>query len=143
MTQNIAQLKDELTGLISAANDLAKLEEARVAALGKKGRITDLMKSLGDMAPEERKNFGAAVNALKEEVSALIEKQEAGLKKQAMSEKLANETIDITLPLRPERKGTIHPVSQTRDELITIFGAMGFELYEDPKIEDDWQKFTA
>ena len=143
MTQNISQLKDELTGLISAANDLTKLEEARVTALGKKGRITDLMKSLGDMAPEDRKNFGAAVNALKEEVSALIEKQEAGLKKQAMSEKLANETIDITLPLRPEMRGTIHPISQTMDELISIFGSMGFELDEGPDIEDDWHNFTA
>ena len=143
MTQNIAQLKDELTGLISAANDLAKLEEARVTALGKKGRITDLMKSLGEMAPEDRKNFGAAVNALKEEVSALIEKQEAGLKKQAMAEKLSVETIDVTLPLRPERKGTIHPISQTMDELISIFGSMGFELDEGPDIEDDWHNFTA
>ncbi len=143
MTQNIAALKDELTGMISAANDLAKLEEARVAALGKKGRITDLMKSLGDMAPEDRKNFGAAVNALKDEVAALIEKQEAALKKQAMAEKLGNETIDITLPIRPQQKGAIHPISQTMDELISIFGSMGFVLDEGPDIEDDWHNFTA
>ena len=143
MTQNIAQLKEELTQQISAANDLAKLEEARVAALGKKGRITDLMKSLGAMAPEERKDFGAAVNALKDEVAALIEKQEAGLKTQAMAGKLAAETIDVTLPIRPEAKGTIHPISQTMDELISIFGSMGFELAEGPDIEDDWHNFTA
>ena len=143
MTQNIAQLKEELTQQISAANDLAKLEEARVAALGKKGRITDLMKSLGAMAPEERKDFGAAVNALKDEVAALIEKQEAGLKTQAMACKLAAETIDVTLPIRPEAKGTIHPISQTMDELISIFGSMGFELAEGPDIEDDWHNFTA
>ena len=143
MTQNIAQLKDELTQQISAANDLQKLEEARVAALGKKGRITDLMKSLGAMAPEERKDFGAAVNALKDEVAALIEKQEAGLKTQAMAGKLAQETIDVTLPIRPEAKGTIHPISQTMDELISIFGSMGFELAEGPDIEDDFHNFTA
>ncbi len=143
MTQNIKQLKDELTGMISAANDLQKLDEARVTALGKKGRITDLMKSLGAMAPEERKDFGAAVNALKDEVAALIEKQESALKAQAMAGKLASETIDVTLPVRPEARGTIHPISQTMDELISIFGNMGFELAEGPDIEDDWHNFTA
>jgi phenylalanyl-tRNA synthetase alpha chain len=143
MTQNIAQLKDELTGLISAANDLQKLEEARVTALGKKGRITDLMKSLGAMAPDERKNFGAAVNALKEEVTALISKQEEGLKKQAMAGKLAAETIDVTLPVRPSPKGTIHPITQTQEEMLSIFAAMGFELDEGPDVEDDWHNFTA
>lgn len=143
MTQNITQLKDELTQAIAAANDLQTLEEARLAALGKKGRITDLMKSLGAMAPEERKNFGAAVNALKDEVAALIDRQESALKKQAMAEKLSHETLDITLPVRPEAKGTIHPISQTMDELISIFGAMGFELDEGPDIEDDWHNFTA
>lgn len=143
MTQNISALKDELTAQIAAANDLAKLEEARLAALGKKGRITDLMKSLGQMAPEERKNFGAAVNALKDEVAALIEKQESGLKKQAMTEKLAAETIDVTLPIRAERQGTIHPISQTQEELLSIFASMGFELDEGPDIEDDFHNFTA
>lgn len=143
MTQNIAQLKIELTQAITAANDLSALEEARVNALGKKGRITDLMKSLGAMAPEERKDFGAAVNALKDEVAALIEKQETALKSQAMAGKLASETIDVTLPVRPEARGTIHPISQTMDELISIFGSMGFELAEGPDIEDDWHNFTA
>ena len=140
---NITALKEELTGMISAANDLRSLEEARLTALGKKGRITDLMKSLGGMDPEERKNFGAAVNALKDEVAALIDRQEAGLKKQAMTERLAGETIDVTLPLRPEAKGAVHPISQTQDELISIFGAMGFELAEGPDIEDDWHNFSA
>lgn len=143
MTQNISQLKDELTAQIEAANDLQKLEEARVAALGKKGRITDLMKSLGGMAPEERKDFGAAVNALKDEVAALIERQESALKKQAMAEKLANETIDVTLPIRPETKGSIHPLTHTMEEMLSIFGSMGFELAEGPDIDDDWHNFTA
>lgn len=140
---NIAQLKEELTAQIAAAADLQSLEEARITALGKKGRITDLMKSLGAMDPEARKNFGAQVNALKDEVAALIERQESGLKKQAMAERLANETIDVTLPIRPEHKGTIHPISQTMDELISIFGSMGFELDEGPDIEDDFHNFSA
>ncbi len=140
---NIAQIKDELTGLIAAANDLQKLEEARITALGKKGRITDLMKNLGQMDAEERKNFGAALNELKDEVAALIAKQESSLKKQAMTEKLAIETIDVTLPVRPTPKGTIHPISQTMEELISIFASMGFELAEGPDIEDDFHNFTA
>ncbi len=140
---NIAQLKEELTAQIAAANDLQSLEEARITALGKKGRITDLMKSLGGMDPEARKTFGAQVNALKDEVAALIDRQESGLKKQAMAEKLAVETIDVTLPIRPEHKGTIHPISQTMDELISIFGSMGFELDEGPDIEDDFHNFSA
>lgn len=143
MTQNISALKDELAAQIEAANDLQKLEEARLTALGKKGKITDLMKSLGQMDEGERKTFGAAVNVLKEEVTALIAKQESGLKKQAMAEKLAAETIDVTLPARPERKGTIHPISQTQDELLSIFASMGFELDEGPDIEDDFHNFTA
>ena len=143
MTQNIAALKSELTAEIEAAADLASLEEARVKALGKKGRITDLMKTLGSMAPDERKEFGAAVNALKDEVAALIERQEAALKSQALADRLARETIDITLPVRPEPKGTIHPISQTMDELMSIFGSMGFELDEGPDIEDDFHNFTA
>lgn len=143
MTQNISALKDELSGMISAANDLQKLEEARITALGKKGRITDLIKSLGSMEPEERKNFGAAINALKDEVAALIDRQETALKAQAMTERLARETVDITLPVRPSPKGTIHPISQTMDELISIFAAMGFELDEGPDIEDDFHNFTA
>jgi phenylalanyl-tRNA synthetase alpha chain len=143
MTQNIAQLKAELTQAIAAANDLQTLEEARVAALGKKGRITDLMKSLGTMAPEERKDFGAAVNALKDEVAELIARQEEGLRKQAMAGRLAAETIDVTLPIRPESRGTIHPISQTMDEIISIFASMGFVLDEGPDIEDDFHNFTA
>lgn len=143
MTQNISALKAELSAQIAAANDLQKLEEARLSALGKKGKITDLMKSLGQMDAEERKTFGAAVNVLKEEVTALIAKQEAGLKQQAMAEKLAAETIDVTLPVRPERKGSIHPISQTQDELLSIFASMGFELDEGPDIEDDFHNFTA
>ncbi len=143
MTQNLSTIKDELAQVISAANDLKSLEEARITALGKKGRITDLMKSLGGMDPEERKNFGAAVNMLKDDIAALIEKQEAGLKKQAMAERLSKETIDVTLPARPITKGAIHPVTQTMDELISIFGSMGFELDEGPDIEDDFHNFTA
>ena len=143
MTQNLNTIKDELAKVITAANDLNSLEEARIAALGKKGRITDLMKSLGGMDADERKNFGAAVNALKDDIAALVATQESALKKQAMAERLSNETIDVTLPVRPNQKGAIHPISQTMDELMSIFASMGFELDEGPDIEDDFHNFTA
>lgn len=143
MAQNIAALKKELSALVSAANDLKSLDEARVAALGKKGKITGLMSTLGGMSPEERKETGAALNELKNEIAALIEKQESALKKQALDQRLATETIDITLSPRPERKGHIHPISQTIEELTVIFGKMGFAVAEGPDIEDDFHNFTA
>src|SRR5690606_27334525 len=112
MSQTIAKLKEELTGMVAGAGDLAALDAARVAALGKKGKITDLMKNLGTMSPEERKETGAALNALKDEIAALIDTQEKALKKQALADRLATETIDVTLPVRPDPIGTIHPISQ-------------------------------
>ncbi len=143
MNQNIASLKTELTDMVAAANDLPALEQARVAALGKKGRITDLMKNLGGMDPEARKALGEAIIELKDEFAALIEKQEAGLKAQALNDRLAHETVDITLSVRPERQGSIHPLSQTMEEMVSIFADMGFSVAEGPDIEDDFHNFTA
>lgn len=136
-------LKKELIELVSAANDMNALENVRVTALGKKGRITDLMKNLGTMSPDERKTVGAELNVLKDEIAALIEKQAAQLKKQELDARLANEQIDVTLSVRPERKGSIHPISQTMDELVSIFADMGFSVAEGPDIEDDFHNFTA
>lgn len=136
-------LKKELIELVSAANDMNALENVRVTALGKKGRITDLMKNLGTMSPDERKTVGAELNVLKDEIAALIEKQASQLKKQELDARLANEQIDVTLSVRPERKGSIHPISQTMDELVSIFADMGFSVAEGPDIEDDFHNFTA
>lgn len=138
-----AALKQELIQLVEAANDMTSLENVRVTALGKKGRITDLMKNLGTMTGDERKNAGAALNVLKDEISALIEKQAAALSAQELDQRLATETIDISLSPRPERTGSIHPISQTMDELVSIFADMGFSVAEGPDIEDDFHNFTA
>lgn len=140
---DIATLKSELTTQIEAANDLQALDEIRVTALGKKGRITDLMKTLGGMDPEERKTTGQALNALKDEIAALIKRQESALKKQEMDGRLATETQDVTLSPRAERTGKIHPISQSMEELVSIFGSMGFSVAEGPDIEDDFHNFTA
>lgn len=140
---NTADLKQEITGLIEAANDMASLEEIRVTALGKKGKITGLMKSLGQMDPEERKTAGQELNVLKAEIAALIDRQAVMLKKQEIDQRLVNEKQDMTLSPRPEVTGKIHPISQTMEELLTIFGEMGFSLEEGPDIEDDYHNFTA
>jgi len=129
--------------MVEAANDLQSLEDARVKALGKKGRITEMMKTLGNLTPEERKERGQALNLLKDEIAALIDRQQTALKKQDMAERLARETIDVTLAPRPERKGSIHPITQTIDELIAIFAEMGFTVELGPDVEDDFHNFTA
>ena len=136
-------LKKELIELVAAANDMTALENVRVTALGKKGRITDLMKNLGTMSPDDRKTAGAELNVLKDEIADLIEKQASQLKKQELDARLAGEQLDVTLSTRPERKGSIHPISQTMDELVSIFAEMGFSVAEGPDIEDDFHNFTA
>ena len=140
---NTAEIKKEITGLIDAANDLASLEEVRITALGKKGKITGLMKTLGGMEPDARKAAGQELNVLKTEISGLIETQAKMLKRQELDQRLENEKLDVTLSPRPEAQGKIHPISQTMEELITIFGDMGFSLAEGPDIEDDYHNFTA
>lgn len=136
-------LKKELIEMVTAANDMTALENVRVTALGKKGRITDLMKNLGTMSPEDRKTAGAELNVLKDEIAALIDKQATQLKKQELDSRLAGEQMDVTLSVRPQHKGSIHPISQTLDELVSIFADMGFEVADGPDIEDDFHNFTA
>ena len=140
---NAKDLKQDLLQKIAAANDLGELDDVRVTALGKKGKITELMKGLGKMSPEERKTEGAALNVIKDEIAAKLDERQKALKKAAMEEKLATETIDMTLEPRPQRQGTIHPITQTMDEMIAIFADMGFSIHDGPDIEDDFHNFTA
>jgi phenylalanyl-tRNA synthetase alpha chain len=141
--QNLDQTRDDLLAAIGRADSLAALDEARVAALGRKGRITDLMKGLGALAPDERRSAGAALNRLKDEIAAAIEAAEARLREAEVAKRIATERVDVTLPVGPEPQGRIHPISQTIDELIAIFGEMGFTVAEGPHIEDDFYNFTA
>ncbi len=141
--QDPKTLEDELIAAANSANSLDQLETLRVSALGRKGRVTELMKTLGAMAPDERKTAGPAFNRLKDSVAEAIEARRAALEAAAIDERLVQERVDITLPVRPETRGTIHPVSQVTEELIAIFADMGFELAEGPDIEDDFHNFTA
>jgi phenylalanyl-tRNA synthetase alpha chain len=140
---NIDKLQDELLAEVSNANDLASLDKVRVNALGKKGVITAQMKNLGSLEPEARKEAGIKLNELKTKVAEAIEEQKIKLEEAAIEEKLASEKIDVTLPIRPEADGRIHPASQVFEEIVAIFGDMGFEVAEGPEIEDDFHNFTA
>ena len=137
------QLRDALLKDIDTADTVQALEDIRVAALGKKGRITDMMKGLSQMEPDERKAAGQALNALKGEVADALEAKKTSLSDAELDQRLMTEKIDVTLSPVPESKGTIHPISQTIDEITLIFGEMGFTVAEGPDIEDDWHNFTA
>jgi phenylalanyl-tRNA synthetase alpha chain len=143
-TLDISALQGELTRMVEAAADEAALEAVRVAALGKKGSISALLATLGKMSSEERKERGPLINGLKDRVTAVIAARREALKGAALEERLAAETIDVTLPLpeAPAEAGRIHPISQVVDELTTIFADMGFAVAEGPDIETDDYNFT-
>jgi phenylalanyl-tRNA synthetase alpha chain len=136
-------LKAELAAAIGHAGTLEALDELRVTALGKKGRITELMKQLGALDAEARKTRGAELNRIKDDITALLETRQAELGRAALDARLAQERIDVTLSPRPLEVGRIHPISQTIDEIVTIFAEMGFTLAEGPDIESDFNNFTA
>jgi phenylalanyl-tRNA synthetase alpha chain len=133
---------DILKGVGEAADEAA-LEAIRVSTLGKKGAISERMKSLGTMPPEERKEAGARLNLLKDKIGEAIAARKAALQEKTLEARLHTEKVDVTLPIRPERQGTIHPVSQVWEEIVQIWGDLGFSVAEGPHIEDDFYNFTA
>ncbi|HEY4114912.1 MAG TPA: phenylalanine--tRNA ligase subunit alpha [Rhizomicrobium sp.] len=135
-------LERDLLGAIAGAADEAALEQVRVAALGKKGSVSELLKTLGGMSPEERKEKGPLINGLRDCVSEAIAARKTELQEQALNARLASERIDVTLPVRPEPQGTIHPVSQVLDEITAIFADLGFAVAEGPDVETDDYNFT-
>ncbi|HUI16809.1 MAG TPA: phenylalanine--tRNA ligase subunit alpha, partial [Alphaproteobacteria bacterium] len=141
--QDLEALERDLLQDVGKAGSLAALEELRVAALGRKGRITELMKELGRLEGEARKEAGRALNALKDTLAAALAARKAALADVELESKLGEERLDVTLPSRPEAQGRVHPISQTIDELSAIFGEMGFAIAEGPDIEDDFHNFTA
>jgi phenylalanyl-tRNA synthetase alpha chain len=144
-TASLEGLEGELLGAIAKAADLGALEEVRVSALGRKGRVSELMQTLGQMPPEARKTFGQALNQLKDRVGEALEAKREALAGAALSARLAVERADVTLPVRegPLAEGRIHPVSQVADEITEIFADMGFSIAEGPDIETDFNNFTA
>ena len=142
---DLQQLESELLKAVDAANDEAAIEAVRVAALGKKGSVSELLKTLGAMTPEERKQQGPLINGPRDKVSGAINARKSALKQAALSAQLAADKADVTLPVRDNalERGRIHPVSQVIDEVTAIFADMGFSVAEGPDIETDFYNFTA
>ena len=140
---DLGGLRDRYIGAVAAAADEAALEDVRLAALGKKGEISLRMRELGQMDPGQRQAAGAALNILKDEIDAALRARKAALGDAALDARLRGEWLDVTLPGRARRAGTVHPVSQVTEEVTTIFADMGFAVAEGPQIESDWYNFDA
>ncbi|TDX30610.1 phenylalanine--tRNA ligase subunit alpha [Rhodovulum visakhapatnamense] len=136
-------LRQKYIGAIADAADESALEELRLQAVGKKGEVSLMMRELGRMTPDERQQMGPKLNALKDEINSALAAKKAALADAALNERLQAEWLDVTLPRRPRRQGTIHPVSQVTDEITAIFADMGFSVAEGPQIESDWFNFDA
>jgi phenylalanyl-tRNA synthetase alpha chain len=136
-------LRQKYLGAVTSAPDEPALEEVRLAALGKKGEIALKMRELGQMSPEERMTVAPALNVIRDEVASAIAARKAALQDAALDERLRAEWLDVTLPPRPRRQGTVHPVSQVTEEVTLIFAEMGFAVAEGPQVEDDWHNFDA
>ena len=143
MTDDLAALRAETEAALAAAPDLRAWDAVRVGTLGKQGRLTALLKALGAAAPDQRRERGAALNLLRDELAAAIEARRTVLDRAALDGRLASERIDVTLPPPPRPTGLIHPISRTMEEMAAIFGAMGFTVGEGPDIETDWYNFGA
>ncbi|MCP4381860.1 MAG: phenylalanine--tRNA ligase subunit alpha, partial [Hyphomicrobiales bacterium] len=144
-TTDLEALESDITAQIAASADETALESTRVAALGKKGAVSELLKGLGRMTPEERKVMGPALNGLKDRLNQAIAARRVVLKDEQLARQLEEQRVDVTLPLRPSplETGRIHPVSQVIDEITAIFADLGFAIAEGPDIESDYYNFTA
>ncbi|MEH3100374.1 phenylalanine--tRNA ligase subunit alpha [Sphingomonas adhaesiva] len=136
-------LKAHLLAAIDASVSLDALDAVRVDALGKQGRVTQLLKTMGALSPGERQVRGPAIHGLREAVTNAIAARKAVLEQAALDAQLASEALDMTLPVDTVAPGTVHPVSQVMDELAEIFADLGFAVATGPEIEDDWHNFGA
>ena len=141
--QSLEDIQQQAETAVKAAADLKSLDACRIQFLGKKGLLTEFLKTLGQLSPEERPAAGQKINTVKETIQSLIEERDVQFKKAQIDARLASETIDVTLAGRGQEAGSIHPVSKTFDDLRRIFTRMGFVFMEGPEIEDDYHNFEA
>mgnify|MGYP001383194991 CR=1 FL=1 len=137
------QVRVEFLNAIETASDLAALEQLRISVLGKKGRLSGLMRTLGSLEPKQRQAAGMVFNLLKTELTEAIKARRVALESEQLLADLSEQGMDVTAPARPEQVGTVHPVSQVLDELTEIFADMGFVVAEGPDIETEFNNFTA
>ena len=143
MSPNLDALLSAAQADIAATADARALDALRVDLVGKKGRVTELLKSLGAMAPDERKVFGEQVNRVRDALNQALDAKSNALADFALNAKLASETIDVTLPGRGEGVGGLHPITRTIQRISSLFNELGFETVEGPEIEDDFHNFQA
>jgi phenylalanyl-tRNA synthetase alpha chain len=141
--ENLPQLVTEAKAAVAAANDQAALDQVRVQYLGKKGEITALLKGLGKLDNADRPAAGARINVAKEEVQVSIDARKAAIDSAALGERLAKESVDVTLPGRGQHTGGLHPVTRTLQRMEDFFTAIGYDVAEGPEIEDDYHNFEA
>ena len=141
--ENLQSLATEASEAINQASNAAALDQVRVDYLGKKGSITALLKGLGKLSAEERPAAGAEINKVKQALQEQINTRKADMEAAAIAEKLASETIDVTLPGRGQDNGGLHPVTRTIERIADFFESIGFETVEGPEIEDDYHNFEA
>jgi len=139
---DIVQLERDLISAVEAADNERALDDVRVAALGKKGSIAELLKTLGTMSPEERKANGALFNGVRDRVAEAIAAHKKTLEDSSLDARLASERLDVTLPAPELPRGTVHPVSHVKDEVVAIFADLGFAVAEGPDVETDDYNFT-
>ena len=137
------QLIDQAKKDFASCSKLAELDHIKSKFLGKSGPITEAMKSLASLSPEEKPKKGAEINQVKKQIETLLETRKEEISNLELNEKLETEKIDVTLPSRPKMKGSLHPVMNTIDEISTIFHGIGFDVADGPEIEDDFHNFTA
>jgi phenylalanyl-tRNA synthetase alpha chain len=141
--QELAELLEQVRAETATAADLAALDAVRVRVLGKKGVLTDQLKTLGALPPEERRAAGARINAAKDSIEAALTARKAELTQSALDAELAAEALDVTLPGRGQAPGALHPVTRALERVERIFRGMGFDVAHGPEIEDEFHNFEA
>ena len=140
---DLDQLSAAARAAIAGCADLAALEEIKVEYFGKKGAITALLKSLGTLAPDARREAGARINAVRDELTGLVNARQSALEAEALERKLAAGRVDVTQPGRGQQPGGLHPITRTRRRIEAIFRNAGFGVEDGPEVEDDWHNFEA
>jgi len=141
--ESLNTLRDECLTAVDAAKTLEELEDVRIFVFGRKGCLTELMKGLGQVEANRRRETGKELNAVKDVIAMAIETHSKSLQEMALNAQLQEEAVDVSLPSRPESTGRLHPISQTFDEIVAIFGELGFSVSQGPDIENDFYNFTA
>lgn len=143
MEAKLKQLQEEALQKIEAAEGLKELNDIRIAYLGKKGPITEVLKGMGKLSAEERPKMGALANEVRAAVTERLEEKNEKLEQEAVNKKLSSETIDVTLPGRPVKKGSQHPLTKIVEEIEDLFIGMGYSIAEGPEVETDFYNFEA